>query len=469
MNTLLNFYNQCIKRNGSQLNNYKKTIFFKGLIKEIDDKLQSIDSKYLLTTEDMAQGTEISCGNINYLIMTRNEKVNGVYYKYTIQKEPYDVNFAPGGILQRIPSIIETKTVDIQTNESIILPAGKIIVIISRNTTTDKIEVNDRFITMGSAWKISGLDKSLDGIIKVNADIDQIMTGDNLINEIPNGAVKPSYSFNITPDNPVSIKKGQTQQLTVVVSENGTTINNLTLMYTSSDPSITTVDSNGLISGIGEGSCSIDVTYYGDYGTADTSINVEVNAIAEYNYILSVSPESISMDTGNTQQITATVTDKGTAISSPTLTYNSDNTTVAVINNSGLITAANVGTANITVSYVGEDGNTYNKSIPVTVIATVAKTIAITSTATNPNKIKVNNTQNYTITETSNESIVNDTFTLTESGCDPSYYTLTVIDNNNFSITNLKGDGTEYLTITVTSATNSDTSGTIKIRLAGRW
>ena len=468
MNTVLNFYNQCIKRSGSQLNNYKKTIFFKGLIKEIDDKLQSIDSKYLFTMEDLKQGTEISYGNINYLVMTRNEKINEVYYKYTIQKEPYDVNFAPGGILQRIPSIIETKTIDVQTNESIILPAGKLIIVISRNTTTDKIEVNDRFITMGSAWKISGLDKSCEGLIKVNADIDQTMTNDDLVNEIPNGAVKPSYSFTISPS-PVNIKKGQTQQLVVSVSENGTTINNPTLIYTSLDPSITTVDSNGMLTGIDEGSCNINIQYIGDYNTVDTSVNIEVNDIADHNYILSVSPESISMDTGNTQQITASVTDKGTTISSPILTYNSDNTGVATINSTGLITAIGAGTANITVSYIGEDGNTYSKTIPTTINEALAKTIAITSTATNPNKIKVNNTQNYTITETSNGNTVNDTFTLTESGCDPSYYTLTIIDNNNFSVNNLKGDGTEYLTITVTSATNATVSGSIKIRLAGRW
>lgn len=468
MNTVLNFYNQCIKRSGSQLNNYKKTIFFKGLIKEIDDKLQSIDSKYLFTMEDLPQGTEISCGNINYLVMTRNEKINEVYYKYTIQKQPYDVNFAPGGILQRIPSIIETKTVDIQTNESIILPAGKIIIVISKNTTTDKIEVNDRFITMGSAWKISGLDKSQEGLIKVNADIDQTMTGDDLVNEITNGVVKPFYTFNISP-NPVSIKKGQTQQLSVVLSENGTTINNPTLIYTSSNENIATIDSKGLITGIGEGSCSIDITYYGDYDTADTSVNIEVNAIADHNYILSVSPESISMDTGNTQQITATVTDKGTAISNPTFTYNSDNTGVATVNNTGLITAISAGTANITVSYIGEDGNTYSKTIPTTINAVVAKTIAITSTATNPNKIKLNNTQNYTIAETSNGSTVTDTFVITTSGCDSSYYTVTRTDNNNFSITNLKGDGTQYLTIVASSTTNATVSGSIKIRLAGRW
>ncbi|WP_406542447.1 Ig-like domain-containing protein [Clostridium ljungdahlii] len=224
-----------------------------------------------------------------------------------------------------------------------------------------------------------------------------------------------------------------------------------------------------MVTGINEGSCNIDITYHGDYDTSSTSINIEVAAVAEHNYVISVSPDNILLDIGKIQQIISSVTDKGTAISSPTLTYSSDNTAVATVNNTGLVTGISVGTANITVSYVGEDGNTYSKTIPIVINAVVAKTIAITSTATNPNKIKVNNTQNYTITETSNENIVNDTFTLTESGCDPSYYSLTVIDNNNFSITNLKGDGTEYLTITVTSATNATVSGSIKIRLAGRW
>ena len=282
MNTVLNFYNQCIKRSGSELNNYKKIIFFKGLIKEIDDKLEGIDSKYLFTMEDLAQGTEISCGNINYLVMTRNEKVNGVYYKYTIQKCPYYVNFEVGGVLQRIPSIIQTKTIDVQTNQSIILPEGKIIITISRNNTTDKISINDRFITMGSAWKISGLDKSLEGLIKVNADKDQTTETDDLVNEIPNGIKQPSYSFTVNPAS-ISIKKGQKQQLNIIVSQNGTTIENPTLIYMSSDENIATISDTGMITGIDDGSCSIDVTYYGDYDVADTSVDIEVNAIADHN------------------------------------------------------------------------------------------------------------------------------------------------------------------------------------------
>lgn len=468
MNTTLNFYNQCIKRSGSDLNNYKKTISFKGLIQEIDDKLEGIDSKYLLTTENLQQGTEISNNNINYLVMTRNEKVNGVYYKYTIQKCPYYVNFAPGGIIQKIPSIIQTKTMDVETGQSIILPEGKIIVTISRNNTTDKIEINDRFIAMGSAWKISGLDKSCEGLIKVNADKDQTASNDDLINEIPNGAVKPSYTFNITPANSVNIKKDQTQQLTVICNENGTKIENLTLIYMSPNENIATISDTGLITGTGEGFCNIKVSYVGDYNTADTNINVEVKGEAEHNYILSVSQENINIDNGKTQQITATVTDKNVTISSPTFTYSSDNTSVASVSNSGLVTGIGVGSANVTISFVGEDGNTYSKSILVTIVLT--KTIKITSDADMPNKLLLNDTQNYIIHEYDrNNNEISDTFTITASGCDSTYYTLTIIDGNNFSIANLKGTGSQYLTITATSKTNPSISGTIKIRLAARW
>lgn len=483
MNTVLNFYNQCIKRSGSQLNNYKRTIFFKGLIQDIDDKLQSIDSKYLSTMEDLSQGIEITCNNINYLIMTKNEEVNGVYSKYTIQKEPYYINFVAGSVLQRIPSIIQTKTIDIQTNQSIILPSGKIIVIISRNTTTDKIAVNDRFITMGSAWTIVGLDKSLDGIIKVNADKDQIAPGDDIVNEIPNNVVKPSYNFTVNPAS-ISIKKGQTQQLTVVLNQNGIKVENPTLIYTSSDHSIITVDSNGLITGVNEGSCRIDIIYHGDYDTASTSINVEVAAAeAEHNYILSVSPESINIDNGKTQQITATVTDKGTAISSPTFIYSSDNTSVATVSNTGLVSGISVGSANIIVNYIGLDNKTYSKTILVTITAQLVKTIGITlgtsdTESPNPNKIKVGHTQSYVISETdSNNNVINDTFTITavksssyaSNNFDSTYYTINSIDNNNFSVTNNKGDGSEYIDVIATSVTNFSISGIITIRLAGRW
>ena len=85
-------------------------------------------------------------------------------------------------------------------------------------------------------------------------------------------------------------------------------------------------------------------------------------------------------------------------------------------------------------------------------------------------KIKVNHTQSYSVYkyDDQNNKLL-DTFTITASGCDSSYYTLNIIDGNNFSINNLKGDGTQYLTVHCVDNIDISKSEDIKIRLAGRW
>jgi hypothetical protein len=67
---------------------------------------------------------------------------------------------------------------------------------------------------------------------------------------------------------------------------------------------------------------------------------------------ISVSPTSVALDAvGQTQQLTASVTDvDGNPISSPSVSWSSDNTSVATVTGTGLVSAAGSGTAVITAT-----------------------------------------------------------------------------------------------------------------------
>ena len=277
-----------------------------------------------------------------------------------------------------------------------------------------------------------------------------------------------NYAISIINKPSSELNNGSTYQLNISCTQDGTVDSNPTVTYASSNTTVATINSTGLISCIGIGSANITVNYHG------VSDSVDINVVSAHDYVLSVSPTSISVENGGTTTITANVTDKGTIVSSPSFTYSSDNVSVATIDSTGKVTGVSVGSCNITVNYVGEDNNTYSKSIPCTITAPLVRTIGVAdATGLLVTKIKVNNTQNYIITETdSNGNVINDTFTVTavpRAGFDSSYYTLTIIDNNNFSISNLKGNGTQYLDMTVASATNPSVSKAFTVRLAGRW
>ena len=369
-------------------------IIKQGLLKEINDTNSSIDEKYLLTDTELSQGNIIKYNNMNYMIITKNENINNIYNKYTIRKCPYNVNFVIGGIINAIPSIIETKTLDLSSSQYIVLPDGKIVVTIERNDITNTISVNDKFIKMGFPWMITAIDKSLEGLILLHADIQQIGSGDDITNEIPSGASLASYSFTITPSS-TTVRKGDTQQLNVSVSRNNTVLTNPNLKYSSSNTNILTVSNSGLITAIEEGTCNITVTCIEEYNSGSTTETATVTPL--HNYVLSVSPTSISLDTGSTQQLIPTVTDYGINVENATFSYVSGNTSVATVSNSGLVEAIGAGDTTIMCTFIGEDSQTYTQQIPIGVELAHVYVLSVS-----PTSISIDNgsTQQLTVSVT---------------------------------------------------------------------
>ncbi|WP_368488926.1 Ig-like domain-containing protein [Clostridium sp. BJN0013] len=189
---------------------------------------------------------------------------------------------------------------------------------------------------------------------------------------------------------------------------------------------------------------------------------------------MTVNLTEINIDVGATQQITTTITHNGNIVSNPTLIYSSDNENIATVDSTGIVNAVSQGTCNITVLFIDGDSITYTKTIPTTINAVVAKTIKFSTTYQNIGEIKIQlsllkgRTANISV-YACNSSQQSDTFTFSFSGVDISYYIRTIIDGNNFSVTNINGDGSEYLTITATSDVDSSVVGSITIRLAGVW
>ncbi|WP_368488927.1 hypothetical protein [Clostridium sp. BJN0013] len=141
MNTLLNHFNQALKRVGKicVLNN---TTNITGVFKKIDDKFNSIDTKYFFAINNLRQGDMIKYNDMNYLIITKSENVNGCYNTYTVRKCPYNINFNINTSMNVIPGYIEIITLDTQTNQFMILPKGIIIVTVPLNSITEQIKIN---------------------------------------------------------------------------------------------------------------------------------------------------------------------------------------------------------------------------------------------------------------------------------------------------------------------------------------
>ncbi len=92
------------------------------------------------------------------------------------------------------------------------------------------------------------------------------------------------------------------------------------------------------------------------YWTDGNGSNVPVTGV-------SVSPGTASLEPGETQQLTATVTPSGAT--NPGVSWSTNNATVATVNSSGLVTAQSAGNATITVTTT-DGGYTASSNITVT-------------------------------------------------------------------------------------------------------
>src|SRR5437879_6284477 len=174
-----------------------------------------------------------------------------------------------------------------------------------------------------------------------------------------------------------SVQVGQTAQLTATPQDaSGNPLSGRVVTWASSNTAIATVNASGLVSAVAAGSATITATSEGKSGSAAVTVTtVPVAAVA-------VTPASLSVQVGQTAQLTATPQDaNGNPLSGRTVTWTSSNQAVATVNATGLVTGAAAGAATITATSEGKSGTAAVTVTPVPV-ASVAVTPASASIQT---------------------------------------------------------------------------------------
>src|SRR5213078_1107518 len=143
-----------------------------------------------------------------------------------------------------------------------------------------------------------------------------------------------------------------TVQLSATLKDaNGNALSGRTVTWSSSNTSVATVSSSGLVSGVTPGSATITATREGKSRTSAISVtNVPVATV-------DVTPPSASVQAGQTVQLTATPRDAGgNPLSGRTVTWSSSNTAVATVSNSGLVSGVTPGSITISATSEGKSG-----------------------------------------------------------------------------------------------------------------
>ena len=195
--------------------------------------------------------------------------------------------------------------------------------------------------------------------------------------------VQPVATVQVSPPQS-NLFVGRTLQVTASARDaSGAALTGRAVTWSSSDPTVATITATGLVTAVAAGSVTITATVEGIEGTASFTIVPLPAGVTG----VTVAPTTVSLFTGRTRTITATVSQPAGAPTA-TVTYGSAEPTVATVSNTGVITGVAAGTATITVTATAA-GNanvsaaTQTATVEVTVEPMPVASVQITPGTTN--------------------------------------------------------------------------------------
>ena len=251
----------------------------------------------------------------------------------------------------------------------------------------------------------------------------------------------------------LTLKEGDTQTLVATVKPDDAS--NKTVEWTSSKTTIATVDDNGKVTAVAEGTATITASCEGKSATCEVTVSKAYVSVTS----VTLSQTSASLKVNETVTLTATV--KPDNATDKTVTWSTSDGSVATVSN-GVVTAKKIGTATITAK-----SGDKSATCAITVVATPVTSVTLSQTSAS---LKVNET--VTLTATVKPDDATDK-TVTWSTSDGSVATVsngvvTAKKIGTATITAKSGDKSATCAITVvatpvTSVTLSQTSASLKV------
>ena len=177
-------------------------------------------------------------------------------------------------------------------------------------------------------------------------------------------------SVSVAPTS-TSLAVNQTYQLNASILPSNAT--NQSVTWTSSNTTIATVSTTGLVTAKAAGTATITVKTTDGNKTATSNITVTSGSIIVTG--VSVTPTSVSIKAGNSSTLSASVAPANA--SNTSVTWTSSNTAIATVDANGRVTAITTGSATITVKTVDQNKTA---TCAVTIVDNAAPTAVITAT-----------------------------------------------------------------------------------------
>lgn len=204
------------------------------------------------------------------------------------------------------------------------------------------------------------------------------------------GQTTPTVSSVTVAPTSVTLDPNDTQQLTATVNVTPSTADK-SVSWASSNPSVATVSTSGLVTAVAQGTATITATSTLD-NTKSGSCVVTVNAPAAPIPVtaISLNKSTTTIAIGGNETLTVNYT-PANANTGKAVSWTSSNNSIATVDNSGKVTGVAAGTATITATSTTD--NTITASCSVTVQA-----VAVTGVSVNPTTASVQVSSTTTLT-----------------------------------------------------------------------
>jgi uncharacterized protein YjdB len=163
--------------------------------------------------------------------------------------------------------------------------------------------------------------------------------------------VIPVASVSVAPAT-AALRVGAKVQLSATTKDSaGNILTGRAVTWSSNATGVATVSTSGMVTAVAPGSASITATSEGKSGTA--TVTVALAPVAS----VAVTPASVSLIVGGTQQLSAVTKDSaGNVLTGRTVTWASNASGIAGVSASGLVTGVAAGSATITATSEGKSG-----------------------------------------------------------------------------------------------------------------
>ncbi len=287
----------------------------KAVIIDATDRINIDADKIIHTKVEIKTGDIVEYNSRKYIITSQIDKDPNSYCGRMKQCN-YRIAFNFTGNVKWFDALIETKVMDIDTNQYMSLATGTIKVSLQDNADSRDISINRRFINTGRAWQVNGIDKASLGLIILTCELVATESSDDLDSGIANRwQYETTHTYVLSIDNGASmnVPLNDTAQLIISVTDNGTSMNPLpALTYMSSDSSVVAVDNTGKLMGINVGTAVVtcEMTYE---NTIKDTINITVVENASHTYTITITG-SATIKIGQSQSYVAHFYDNGTEV-----------------------------------------------------------------------------------------------------------------------------------------------------------